>query len=202
VLQNISIVSVEQVRISRSKALQVSALARLKASNSESTRWFLDSVNLLTPWSRALLEMLIFPLRASIEISRLLWNRKVHHRGHYSSAPVPILRQINPIHTTETYYPKVNFNIILPSTPRYSEWSFPFRLSNQNNSRVVSCCESHLYETCLKNVFTQLILMFFLYFTLRQHVSEDYTSIIRSYNNTLVRIRDCNACPYNNVLYY
>jgi predicted nucleic acid-binding Zn-ribbon protein len=36
----------------------------------------------------------------------------------------------------------------------------------------------------------------FLYFTLRQHVSEDYTSIIRSYNNALVRIRDCNACPY------
>jgi hypothetical protein len=26
--------------------------------------------------------------------------------------------------------------------------------------------------------------MFFLYFTLRQHVFEDYISIIRSYNNT------------------
>jgi hypothetical protein len=31
-----------------------------------------------------------------------------------------------------TYFPMIHFNIILPSTPGYSEWSLPFRLSNQS----------------------------------------------------------------------
>jgi len=31
-----------------------------------------------------------------------------------------------------SYFPKIHSNIILPSTPRFSESSFPFRFSNQN----------------------------------------------------------------------
>jgi hypothetical protein len=33
-------------------------------------------------------------------------------------------------------FPKVHSNIMLPSTPRSSDWSLPFRPSNQNCVRI------------------------------------------------------------------
>jgi hypothetical protein len=85
----------------------------------------------LTPWSRVHLEKLIVR-SASQEILRLFWNPKVHYRVYKSPPPVPIVSQMNLIHTPKSYFPKIHFNIILPFTPRSSEWSLPFRLSNQN----------------------------------------------------------------------
>jgi hypothetical protein len=60
----------------------------------------------LTPWIRVLLKKLTVH-SAGQEIVHLLWNLKVHYHVHKSSPPVPILNQINPVHTLVPYFPKV-----------------------------------------------------------------------------------------------
>jgi hypothetical protein len=52
-------------------------------------------------------------------------------------------QQTDLVHTFPVYYPNIHSNIILPPTPRYSEWSLPLEFSNQN-----FVCISHLSRAC------------------------------------------------------
>jgi len=62
---------------------------------------------------------------ASEETPYLLWNQKVHYRVNNSPPLAHILSQTNPVHKIPPYFPKIYSNIIIPSTPRSSKWSFP-----------------------------------------------------------------------------
>jgi hypothetical protein len=54
------------------------------------------------------------------EISKIVWNQKVQYRVHNRHPLAPILKDMNPVHSTMSYFSKTQFNIILPSTSRSS----------------------------------------------------------------------------------
>ena len=90
------------------------------------------------------------------EIPRILLNPKVNYRVHKSSQPARNLSQINPIYAPPDYFLKINFNIILPSTPRSSSGLFTSGLPTKSLyapllSPIRTTCPAHLIWSDMPN---------------------------------------------------
>ena len=84
----------------------------------------------------------------SQEFPHILWNPNIYYSIHKCPPPVPILSQINPIHTPTIHILKIRFIIILPSIPATSMWSLSLRFPQKNpvyaSPRRHTCYMSHL----------------------------------------------------------
>jgi len=112
---------------------------------------------------------------ASQEISHILWNPKFHYHIHKCPPTVPIVSQLDTVHTPTSKFLKFDFNIILPSTPGSSKCSLTLKFPLQNP----------VYTSFLPHACYMLRPSLFLDFITRKIFGERYRSSISSLCNFL-----------------
>jgi hypothetical protein len=101
----------------------------------------------LIPMRRVFLEKMYSS--AGIEVSSHLLKPMTHYLVHKNLPPIPILSHMNPIHIPKPSFPKIHFNIILPSTHIFRVVS-SLQAFEQKFSGIVSRreCSRTLYSEC------------------------------------------------------
>jgi len=87
----------------------------------------------------------------SQEFHHILWNPTVHFRIHNCPPPVPILSQLDPVHTTTSYLLKTHLTIIVLSPSGSPHWflfpTFPQYVQGQSK-KVLIICDSAPVRRC------------------------------------------------------
>jgi len=94
---------------------------------------------------------------------------KFYYRIHKCPPPVPILSQLDPVHTSTSHFLKIHLNIILPSTPGNPKWSLSLRFPHQT-----------LYTPLLSPIRATCLDYFILDFISRTILGEQYISLSSS----------------------
>jgi len=99
---------------------------------------------LLTPRSRVLLEKLTI-CQLVKKFPAFYGARKIITAFTSARNPVPILIQLDPVHTSTSHFLNIHLNIILPPTPWSPKWSLSIRFPHQYPAHA-----SLLSNTCYK----------------------------------------------------
>ena len=103
-------------------------------------------------------------------------NPKVHYRIHKRPPTVPILSQLDPVHTPTSHYLKIDLSITLPSMPGSPKWSLSFRFPHQN--LVLASPLPPIRTTCSAHLIR-------LGFITRTILGEEHTSLSSSLCSSL-----------------